>query len=142
MSALPEGILTFLFTDLEDSTALWDQNPEAAREALARHDTLIEGVVAEHSGVVVRPRGEGDSRFIVFTHPTNAVLAAAAAQKALFAEPWHTPKPLKVRMGLHTGEADLRMGDYYGSRANFDLTRHRRTGTRRTAGRLQPARLR
>src|SRR5919202_1006290 len=115
MADLPTGTVTFLFTDIAGSTALWEQQPEAARVALARHDALVEQIVAAHEGHVVRPRGEGDSRFAVFARATDAVAAAAALQQALHAEPWPTPTPLRVRMALHTGEADLRAGDYYGT---------------------------
>jgi class 3 adenylate cyclase len=118
MGALPTGTVTFLFTDIEGSTRLWEQHPEAARSLLARHDELIEQTVEAHRGQVVRPRGEGDSRFCVFARATDAVAAAATVQQALHAEPWQSPAPLKVRMALHTGEADLREGDYYGSAVN------------------------
>src|SRR6476659_6720518 len=63
-------------------------------------------------------RGEGDSRFAVFPRASHAVAAAAAIQQALQAEPWPAETPLRVRMALHTGEADLREGDYYGSAVN------------------------
>src|SRR5919199_1013150 len=118
MADLPTGTVTFLFTDIEGSTTLWEQQPDAARAALARHDALVEGIVAEHGGTVVRPRGEGDSRFAVFARATDAVTAAAALQEAFAAEPWPTPSPLRVRMALHTGEADLRACDYYGTAVN------------------------
>src|SRR5919199_1153000 len=108
MADLPTGTITFLFTDIEGSTRLWEQDAAAMRTALARHDALVEAIVAAHQGVVVRPRGEGDSRFAVFARATDAVAAAAALQQALYAEPWPTPTPLRVRMALHTGEADLR----------------------------------
>ena len=118
MPDLPTGTVTFLFTDIEGSTALWEQHPEAARAALVRHDVLVEQIVAEHHGQVVRPRGEGDSRFAVFARATDAIAAAAALQQAFAVEAWPTPAPLRVRMALHTGEADLREGDYYGSAVN------------------------
>lgn len=118
MHNLPSGMLTFLFTDIEGSTVLWEQHPEQARTALKRHDEIVEDVVSRHNGVLVRPRGEGDSRFAVFARATDAVLGAAALQKALHTEPWQTPAPLRVRMALHTGEADLRDSDYYGSVVN------------------------
>src|ERR687894_2645425 len=118
MPDLPTGTVTFLFTDIEGSTALWEQHPDAMRQALVRHDALVERIVAEHDGQVVRPRGEGDSRFAVFARATDAVAAAAALQQALYAEQWPTPTPLRVRMAVHTGEADLREGDYYGSAVN------------------------
>src|SRR5919202_1225115 len=114
MADLPTGTVTFLFTDIQGSTTLWEQQPAAARVALARHDALVEQIVGEHQGHVVRPRGEGDSRFAVFARATDAVAAAAALQQALHAEPWPTPTPLHVRMALHTGDGRLRVGDYYG----------------------------
>ena len=61
MPELPSGTVTFLFTDIEGSTRLWEQDPRATRTALARHDGLVEAIVARHAGSVVRPRGEGDS---------------------------------------------------------------------------------
>src|SRR5918911_2735749 len=118
MSALPTGTVTFLFTDVEGSTKLWERHPEQMRVALARHDQLIEGSVEQHQGVVVRPRGEGDSRFAVFPRASDAVAAAAAIQHALHEERWPAETPLRVRMALHTGEADLRDGDYYGTAVN------------------------
>ena len=118
MSSLPTGTITFLFTDIEGSTQLWEQYPELTRAALLRHDTLIEEIVSRYRGQVVRPRGEGDSRFAVFPLATDAVAAAASIQQALFASPGILPGPLRVRMAIHTGEADLREGDYYGSAVN------------------------
>jgi predicted ATPase/class 3 adenylate cyclase len=115
---LPTGTVTFLFTDVAGSTRLWERHPEPMRRALARHDALIERLVARHGGAVVRPRGEGDSRFAVFPRATDAVVAAAAIQGALHAELWPPETPLRVRLALHTGEADLRDGDYYGSAVN------------------------
>src|SRR5262245_32041588 len=88
------------------------------RAALVEHDALIEFLTAQHGGRVVRPRGEGDSRFCVFARATDAVTAAAAIQRALHAEAWPPETPLRVRLALHTGEADLRAGDYYGNAAN------------------------
>ena len=118
ISTLPHGTVTFLFTDVAGSTRLWEEHPDAAGAALVRHDALIEGLVVGHDGAVVRPRGEGDSRFAVFPRATDAIAAAAAILRALDAEPWPTPAPLRVRLALHTGEADLRAGDYYGGAVN------------------------
>jgi predicted ATPase/class 3 adenylate cyclase len=115
---LPTGTVTFLFTDIEGSTQLWELYPDQMRATLIRHDRIIEGIVGLHGGSVVRPRGEGDSRFAVFSRATDAVTAAAAMQQALHAEPWPAPVSLQVRLALHTGEADLREGDYYGSAVN------------------------
>src|SRR5438105_3095784 len=114
MAELPIGTVTFLFTDVEGSTRLWELEPAGARAALVRHDAIVEETVSRHEGAVVRPRGEGDSRFAVFPRATDAVAAAVALQLALQAEPWPTAAPLRVRVALHTGEADLRDGDYYG----------------------------
>src|SRR5262245_51202077 len=88
------------------------------RAALAEHDALIEFLTAQHGGQVVRPRGEGDSRFAVFARATDAVAAGAAIQQALHAAAWPAETPLRVRLALHAGEADLRDGDYYGSAVN------------------------
>jgi predicted ATPase/class 3 adenylate cyclase len=116
--ALPKGTLTYLLTDVEGSTELWEREPDAMRNALARHDALIEAGVEGHEGTLVRPRGEGDSRFAVFPRATDAVTAACMIQAALQVEQWSTSRPLRVRMALHTGESDLRDGDYYGSAVN------------------------
>jgi len=117
-TALPTGTVTFLLTDVEGSTALWEAAPEAMRAALARHDRLFESSVYAHGGTPIRPRGEGDSRFAVFASAPDAVAAALAIQRAFAAEPWPTLRPVKVRIGLHTGEAELRDGDYYGAAVN------------------------
>jgi predicted ATPase/class 3 adenylate cyclase len=118
MPELPSGTVTFLLTDVEGSTALWEEAPDAMRIALARHDALFEEAVREHRGMAIRPRGEGDSRFAVFSSAPAAVAASLAIQRALVEEQWSTPRPLTVRIGLHTGEAELRDGDYYGSSVN------------------------
>ncbi len=118
MADLPTGVVTFIFTDVEGSTRLWEQHPDAMRQAMTRHDELIEASVASNGGVVVRPRGEGDSRFAVFSRPTDAVASARDIQQTLALEAWTTLRPLRVRTALHTGEADLRAGDYYGSDVN------------------------
>src|SRR4051812_7131423 len=118
MVELPSGTVTFLLTDVEGSTALWEEAPDAMRVALARHDTLFDEAVRRHGGVHIRPRGEGDSRFAVFASAPAAVSAALAIQRAFTDEMWPTPRPIKVRIGVHTGEAELRDGDYYGSAVN------------------------
>ena len=109
LADLPRGTVTFLFTDVEGSTRLWEAHPDGMRAALVEHDALIEFLTAQHGGHVVRPRGEGDSRFCVFRRATDAVAAAAAIQRALHAEAWPPEAPLRVRLALHTGEADLRV---------------------------------
>ncbi|HLZ71093.1 MAG TPA: adenylate/guanylate cyclase domain-containing protein [Dehalococcoidia bacterium] len=118
MPELPTGTITFLFTDVEGSSRAWEEHPAAMRRAMTRHDALLTAVFERHEGVVVRPRGEGDSLFAVFVRASDAAAAALAGQRALAAEDWGAIGPLRVRMGLHTGEADLREGDYYGSAVN------------------------
>src|SRR5579859_5834208 len=118
MADLPTGTITFLFTDVEGSTRLWEAQPQAMRQVMARHDALLTAIFERHDGVVVRPRGEGDSLFCVFVRASDAVAAALAGQRALAAEDWGEVGPLRVRMALHTGEADLREGDYYGAAVN------------------------
>jgi predicted ATPase/class 3 adenylate cyclase/DNA-binding CsgD family transcriptional regulator len=114
----PSGTVTFLFTDIEGSTSLWERDPRTMRQALARHDALVAAAVGQHTGTLVHARGEGDSQFAVFARASDAVAAAYALQQALIAEHWPTPTPLCVRLALHTGEADLRDGDYYGPAVN------------------------
>src|SRR5260370_38270867 len=115
---LPAGTVTFLFTDIEGSTRLWEQHPEAMRDALVRHDALAAAVIAQHGGTLVKSRGEGDSLFAVFYHADEAVAPAAALQQALQAEPLPAETPLRVRMALHTTPAEQREGDYYGPGVN------------------------
>src|SRR5436189_3921326 len=95
---LPSGTVTFLFTDIEGSTRLWEQHPDAMRAALARHDALAAALVEQHSGNLLKSRGEGDSLFAVFPRATEALAAAVAFQRALVAEPWPAEASLRVRM--------------------------------------------
>ncbi len=117
-SAPPTGTITFLFTDVERSARLWERSPEAMRAALTRHDTLASGLVDSHDGLLIKSRGEGDSLFAVFASAPDAVRAACTLQQALAIEEWPADTPLRVRMALHTGEADLRERDYYGVAVN------------------------
>jgi predicted ATPase/class 3 adenylate cyclase len=116
--SLPEGTLTFLLTDMEGSTRLWEHYPDLMGPATARQDALITAAIEAHDGLVVRSRGEGDSFFAVFRRATDAVAAASALQLALLKEPWPDPISVRVRVGIHTGEAQLRDGDYYGTAVN------------------------
>jgi predicted ATPase len=88
------------------------------RAALLRHDNLIEEIVAQHHDSIVRPRGEGDSRFAVFETASDAVAAACAIQVAIRDEEWPFSQGLQLHMGVHSGEADLHAGDYYGGAVN------------------------
>ena len=116
--ALPTGVVTFLLTDIEGSTRLWEREPDAMREALARHDAIMNTVVRRLNGHVVKSKGEGDSVFAVFRHGRDAISAAVVLQVALAAEQWATATPLRVRMAVHTGQIELRDGDYYGPTVN------------------------
>src|SRR5262249_42152092 len=109
---LPTGTVTFLFTDLEGSTRLWEEHPESMNAALARHDQILRTAISSHDGVAVKSTGDGVHA--VFVEATAAVYAARDAQLALLSEEWGDTGPLRVRMGLHTGPAEVRAGDYYG----------------------------
>ena len=109
---LPAGTLTFLLTDIEGSTRLWETEPEAMEAALQRHDRLLAEVIEGHGGAVITSRGEGDSFFAVFQSAVSAVEAAGMCQLRLGREVWPANMALRVRMGLHTGEARLRGGDH------------------------------
>ena len=115
---LPSGVVTFLLTDIEGSTRLWEREPEAMHTALARHDAIVHACVRHHHGDVVKSKGEGDSAFVVFRHARDAVTAALVLQAALAAESWATSTPIRVRMAVHTGQIHLRDGDYYGPTVN------------------------
>src|SRR3990172_7399715 len=118
MAQLPDGVVTFLFTDVEGSTRIWEEAPDSMMQALEQHDEAIDEAAAAYNGISVKPRGEGDSRFVVFRSALDAVAAAADMQRRLAAVDWATPEPLRVRASLHTGTADLQLGDYYGSAVN------------------------
>jgi class 3 adenylate cyclase len=128
MPELPTGTVTFLFTDIEGSTRLWEQHRVAMRADLARHDILATTVIARHVGMLVKSRREGDSLFAVCSRIADAVAATCALQQALATEPWPAPTPCRVRMAPHAGEADLREGDHYGTGVNrlHPPTHHRR----------------
>ena len=108
---LPAGTVTFLLTDIEGSTRLWEAVPEAMEVALERHNRLVTGAVEDHGGTVVTSRGEGDSFFAVFPSAAAAVEAAGVCQLRLGTEKWPTGAALRVRMGLHTGEARVHGSD-------------------------------
>ena len=116
MSELPSGTVTFLFTDLEGSTRLWEEHPEAMQGALARHDEIVNAAIAGHRGHVVKTTGDGFHA--AFGTAQDALAATLDARAVLAAEPWPATGPLLVRMGLHTGETQERDGDYYGTAVN------------------------
>jgi predicted ATPase/class 3 adenylate cyclase len=116
MSGLPTGTVTFLFTDLEGSTRLWEEHAEAMRAAVARHDELVRNAFERHHGHVFKTGG--DAFCVAFQSAPDALAAALAAQLALAGESWGETGPLRVRMALHSGSADERGGDYYGQAPN------------------------
>jgi predicted ATPase/DNA-binding CsgD family transcriptional regulator len=105
---LPTGTVTFLLTDVERSTALWETAPDDAELAIERQHELIVAAVVSHGGVQPEEQGEGDSLVAAFGSASDAVAAALDAQRALGAEAWPGGLATKVRMGIHTGEARLR----------------------------------
>lgn len=110
--------VTFLLTDIEGSTAAWEADAGAMAVALARHDELVEQVVTSRGGRLIKTRGEGDATFSVFERPSAAAAAAIELQEAIVREPWALRDPMRVRVALHTGEAELRDGDYFGRAVN------------------------
>jgi predicted ATPase/class 3 adenylate cyclase len=111
MAALPSGIVTFLFTDIEGSSRLWERDRAAMARAVARHDALLTAAVAAQRGVPFKH--VGDMVQAAFWSPVEAVAAAVAAQRGLAAEPWPETGPIRVRMGIHLGEAAPNArGDY------------------------------
>jgi class 3 adenylate cyclase len=110
--------VTFLLTDIEGSTAAWEADADAMAVALARHDELVEQVVTSRGGRLIKTRGEGDATFSVFERPSAAAAAAIELQEAIADEPWALREPMRIRVALHTGEAELRDGDYFGRAVN------------------------
>src|SRR5712672_1357259 len=103
----PSGVVTFLFTDIEGSTRRWEADAAAMRAALILHDEVLRSSIEAHDGFLFSHTGDGV--VAAFTSPRSAVDAAVAAQRAL---------ELPVRMGIATGEAELRDGDYFGTMLN------------------------
>jgi predicted ATPase/class 3 adenylate cyclase len=116
MSELPSGTVTFLFTDLQGSTRLWQEHPEAMKSALAHHDEILNAAIVQHGGHIVKTTGDGVHA--AFADAQDAMDAAIAGQVALLEAAWGATGPLAVRMGIHSGPAELRDGDYYGTTLN------------------------
>ena len=112
----PTGTVTFLFTDMVGSTALWEAFPRAMPAALARHDALLEQSASNHGGFVFKRVGDGFC--IAFQSAVDALNAAVDGQRVLQAETWARTGPLRVRMALHTGTASVTEGDYFGPTVN------------------------
>ena len=116
MASPPTGTLTFLFTDIEGSTKLWEQDSSIMQIALARHDEILRSAIEERGGYVFKT--VGDAFCAAFLTSPDALEAAVEAQRALLGEEWEGTGPLRVRMDLHTGAAEERDGDYFGPTLN------------------------
>src|SRR5688572_17969882 len=110
--------LTFLMTDVEGSTRMWEEHPAVAGDVIERHDQLVGDAVVAHRGDLVRSKGEGDSTFSVFERAADAVMAAVELQLALQRERWPTGCQIRVRAALYTGPAEARGGDFHGIAPN------------------------
>ena len=113
---LPTGTVSLLFTDIEASTRLWQELPEGMPSALADHDQLLQEIVESSGGHVVKSTGDGI--YAVFGRARQAIEAAVASQMKFLTTEFADVGHLKVRMAIHTGEADERQGDYFGSVPN------------------------
>jgi TolB-like protein/class 3 adenylate cyclase/Tfp pilus assembly protein PilF len=114
--SVPTGTVTFLFTDVEGSTRLWEAQHDAMRTALARHDALLRKEIVAHGGYIFKTAG--DAFCAAFATAPDALAAALDAQRALSAEEWPESARIRVRMALHTGAGEWRDGDYFGPPLN------------------------
>jgi predicted ATPase/class 3 adenylate cyclase len=115
-SARPTGTVTFLFSDIEGSTARWERYPAEMQRAVRRHDELMHSAVESHDGYVFKQIG--DAFCVAFARPADAVAATLDAQRELAADGFSTVDGLKVRVAIHTGATDERDGDYFGQAVN------------------------
>lgn len=118
MTSLPSGTVTFLFTDIEDSTSLWERHPEAMNSAVARHYGILRQAIQANHGHIVKTTGDGCHA--AFERAVDAIRTTIQAQYEFqISESLENPEvSIHVRMGVHTGEAELREGDYYGQALN------------------------
>ncbi|MDG2113379.1 MAG: adenylate/guanylate cyclase domain-containing protein [Actinomycetota bacterium] len=112
----PSGTVTFLFTDIEGSSRLWEDQPAEMQVALERHDELLRSAIEDRGGYVFTTAG--DSFAAAFSTAGDAVGAAVAIQELIGWESWPESVVLRVRVGLHAGEAQEREGDYFGQVVN------------------------
>jgi DNA-binding SARP family transcriptional activator len=117
-AGLPTGVVTFLLTDIEGSSRLWELDADAMAAALERHDELVEKSVNAHGGRLLKAKGEGDATLSVFRRASDAVACAVECQRMLLGAAWPGGLDLRVRVALHTGEAHEREGDYFGPALN------------------------
>jgi predicted ATPase/class 3 adenylate cyclase len=116
MTDLPTGTITFLYTDIEGSTRLWEHQPAAMHSALQRHDAILRQAIEANAGQVFRT--VGDAFCAAFSAAPQAVAAAVETQRLLHAESWQLERPIRVRIALHTSAAEVQNGDYVGSSLN------------------------
>lgn len=111
---LPSGTVTFLLTDLEGSTRLWEHTPTAMHQALAIHDAVMGRAMSARGGLQVESGREGDSILAVFPRAADAIACAVEIQREFAAQSWPEGGHLHIRVAVHTGEAELRGGHYFG----------------------------
>jgi class 3 adenylate cyclase len=112
---VPAGTVTFLLTDIEGSTRLWARFPDAMASAVADCYAVLVGAIAGHDGVRPVEQGEGDSVVGAFSRASDALAAALQAQLELRSVAWPDALDLRVRIALHTADAQLRdEGNYFG----------------------------
>ena len=114
--SIPSGTVTLLFSDIEGSTHLWEQSPQAMATALERHDELVRRAMDAHGGYVFKTIG--DAFCVAFETGHDALRAALDTQVALHAESWPPGAEIRVRIALHTGVCQERDGDYFGPTVN------------------------
>ena len=112
IAELPTGTVTFLFTDIEGSTRLLTRLRGRYAEVLGEHQRLLRAAFDEHDGREVHT--EGDAFFVAFARASDAIAAAVSAQRSLASQRWPEGVDVRVRMGVHTGEAEVRQDDYVG----------------------------
>ena len=112
----PTGTVTFLFTDIVDSSRLWEEHHAAMQVALAKHDAILSTAVSDNDGLLIKQTGDGV--FAVFSSAFAAIDATSSIRGAMVAEAWGEVPDFAVRVGVHTGEAQLRDGDYFGPTVN------------------------
>lgn len=114
--SMPTGTVTFLFSDIVQSTERWESHRDAMKSALKRHDSLLRRDIKRHCGTVFKT--VGDAFCAAFACPESAVAAAVDAQRSLSGQDWKAVGGLHVRIAVHTGTAHLRGGDYFGTTVN------------------------
>jgi class 3 adenylate cyclase len=112
----PTGTVTFMFTDIEGSTKMWERSPHAMHRSLSRHDEILREAIEKRGGYVFKT--VGDAFCCAFLTTLDALEAALEAQRTLLSEEWEGTGPISVRMVLHTGAAEERDGDYFGPPVN------------------------